>query len=362
MSELLTVLVVSYPDTRGQPGAADAGPAAGTLMVPAVEGRTMTDPTIGILRRSNRGMDVQGYAAELRERLPDHEVRQARTPGDERAIVADCEVVTGTVLDDHLLEHADAMRWFACGYAGVGHLPLDDLRARNVVVTNASGVHGPNVAEYVLGALLSFVRSFDRAWRRDDRREWRKFPVDELGGSTATVIGMGPIGTAVLERLDAFSVETIGVRYTPEKGGPADEVVGLTDTGAMYDALAATDHLVVACPLTEATRGLIGDQALRTLPSDATLVNVARGPVVETDALVSALRANNLRGAALDVTDPEPLPGDHPLWTLENVLITPHNAGHTPRYHERLATIVASNVERVVRTGSYEDLENQVLP
>lgn len=320
----------------------------------------MTDPTVGVLRRSTHGMPIDRYAAALRERLPDHEVRGAGTPAEERDVVADCEVVTGMTLDETLVAAADKMEWFACAYAGVGHLPLDALREHGIAVTNAAGVHGPNVAEHVVGAILSMVRGFGEARRRGERREWRHFQADELHGSTATVVGMGAIGTAVLERLAAFGVETVGGRYTPPKGGPADEIVDLTDEDALHAALARTDHLVLACPLTDATRGLVGVAEFDTLPPDATLVNVARGPVVDTDALVAALRGNRLGGAALDVTDPEPLPGDHPLWTFGNVLVTPHNAGHTPAYYERLADIVAGNVERVANAGRYDGLENAV--
>jgi phosphoglycerate dehydrogenase-like enzyme len=320
----------------------------------------MTDPTVGVLRRSTHGMPIERYAAALRERLRDREVRLARTPGQERAVVAECEVVTGMDLREELLAHADAMRWFACAYAGVGHLPLDELRDRGVVVTNASGVHGPNVAEHVLGAVLSMVRRFPEARRRGDRREWRHFQAGELQGSTVTVVGLGPIGTAVVRRLEGFAVDTVGARYSPEKGGPTDEVVDLTDEEALHGALARTDHLVLACPLTEETRGLVGETELTTLPPDATLVNVARGPVVDTGALVAALERNALAGAALDVTDPEPLPADHPLWTFDNVLVTPHNAGHTPAYYERLADVVATNVEQVVERGTYDGLANQV--
>jgi phosphoglycerate dehydrogenase-like enzyme len=320
----------------------------------------MTEPSVGILRRSAHGMPLQGYADALRERLPDHDVRLARTPAADRAVVAECEVVTGLTIDEALLDHAEAMRLFACFYAGVGHLPMAALRERNVAVTNASGVHGPNVGEYVVGAILADVRRFREAWRRQDRREWRHFQAGELNDGTVTVVGMGAIGRAVVERLDGFGVETVGVRYTPDKGGPADEVVGLTDAAAVDDALARTDYLVLACPLTDETRGLVDADAIATLPPTAVVVNVARGPVVETDALVDALRRNELGGAVLDVTDPEPLPADHPLWGFENVTLTPHNAGHTPAYYERLADVVADNVERVAETGRYDDLRNQV--
>jgi len=231
---------------------------------------------------------------------------------------------------------------FACTFAGIGHLPLDALEKADVTVTNASGVHGPNVAEQVLGYVLSDVRNLRRAWEQNERGEWNHFQGGEIRGSTATVVGMGPIGKEIIARFNDFGVETIGVRYTPEKGGNADDVVGFEGT---LDAAARSDYLVLACPLTETTEGLVDEQVFGALSPDAMLVNIARGQVVDTDALVSALRGNDIRSAALDVTDPEPLPVDHPLWTLSNCLVTPHNAGHTPEYWRRCTNILVDAID-----------------
>jgi len=330
------------------------------LKLPGAVRALMPDPTVGLLRRAVHAMPIEEYAAELRERLPDTEVRVATTPAEERAILAECAVVSGVALDADDLPDEAGPDLFACAYAGVDHLPLDALAERGVAVTSAAGVHGPNVAEHAVGALLAEVRGFRAARRRTDRREWRHFRTAELHGDTVAVVGLGAIGTAVCERLEPFGVERVGVRYSPEKGGPAEEVVGLRDDDALQGALARADHLVLACPLTDATRGLVDAEALATLPPGATLVNVARGPVVDTDALVDALRAGDVGGAWLDVTDPEPLPADHPLWTFDNVTVTPHNAGHTPAYYERLADVLAENVRRVRETGRYDDLRNRV--
>jgi phosphoglycerate dehydrogenase-like enzyme len=275
----------------------------------------------------------------------------------ERELVADARVVTGITVDESLLARADRLELFACTFAGTGHVPMDALAERGVAVTNAGGIHAPGIAEQAVGNMLVFARRLHEGWRRKQRSEWRHFQSGELTGSTVTVIGLGSIGQTVTQRLQGFDVETIGVRYTPEKGGPTDEVVGF-DEDAIHDALSRSRYVVVACPLTEATRGLIGKSEFATMPTDAVLVNTARGPIVDTDALVAALQSNKIRGAALDVTDPEPLPADHPLWDLENCLITPHTGGHTPLHWDRLADIVAENVERL-ETG--ETLENQVL-
>ncbi|MFC6988891.1 D-2-hydroxyacid dehydrogenase [Haloplanus sp. GCM10025708] len=318
----------------------------------------MTDETdVLVLREGTEGLSTRPYADELRERLPNHAVERARTPAEERRLVRDAQVVTGNAMDGELLDAAENLDLFACAYAGYDHLPLSRFSEAGVVVTNASGIHAPGIAEQVVGHVLAFSRNLHEGWRRQGNREWRHYKARELTDRTVTVVGLGSIGTAVVERLEGFGVDTIGARYTPSKGGPTDEVVGLDDD-AVHDALARTDYLVVACPLTDETRHLVDEEALATLPPEAVVVNVARGGVVDTDALVAALRSESIRGAALDVTDPEPLPEDHPLWTLENVLLTPHTAGHTPKHWERLADIVAHNV-RALDSG--EELRNVVL-
>ncbi|WP_435129733.1 D-2-hydroxyacid dehydrogenase [Halobaculum sp. D14] len=314
---------------------------------------------IVVTRQKIHGLPAGDLAAELRDRLPDHDVVLAETPAAERDVIPSADVVVGpghSISD--LLDRAEELSLFAGVYAGTGHLDLDAFRDRGVAVTNAAGVHAPNISEYVVGALVSMTRGFRRATRQQDRREWRPYPTEELYDSTVTIVGLGAIGTAIAERLEPFGVHTIGVRYTPEKGGPTDEVLGFDD---LPEPLARTDHLVLACPLTDETERLIDTEAFRTLPPQATLVNIARGKVVDTDALLRSLRRGDLRGAFLDVTDPEPLPQDHPLWRFDDVHVTPHNAGNTPRYFERVVDILSENVDRLAEDGADADLKNQVV-
>ncbi len=322
----------------------------------------MTDesPDVVVLREGTEGVSTEPYAAQLRERLPDHEVRRAWTPGEECALVERARVVTGVRIDEELLARSSDLELFACAFAGTEHLPMGALETRNVAVTNAGGIHAPGIAEGALGSMLVFARRLHEGWKRKANREWRHFQSTELTGSTVTIVGLGSIGQALTQRLAGMEVDTIGVRYTPEKGGSTDEVIGF-DFEEFHDALARTDYLAIACPLSDTTRGLIGEAEFATLPPEAVVINVARGPIVDTDALVSAVQTNSIGGAALDVTDPEPLPPEHVLWGFENVLITPHTGGHTPKHWDRLAKIVAGNVERLDRTGSVEDLENLVM-
>lgn len=319
-----------------------------------------TNPDVIVLREGTEGLSTDEYAAELQDRLPKLDVRHAGTPAQERDLVADACVVTGVSIDEDLLSRASNLQLFACAFAGTGHLPTDKLRDAGVAVTNAGGIHAPGIAEQALGQMLTFARRLHEGWRRNQRHEWRHFKSYELAGSTVTVIGLGSIGQALVQRLQGFEVHIIGVRYTPEKGGPSDEVLGF-GAADVHDALSRSDYVVLACPLTEETRNLLSPDEFATLPPHAVVVNTSRGAIIDTDALVAEVQRGGLRGAALDVTDPEPLPADHPLWRLENVLITPHTGGHTPRHWDRLADIVAENIEALTDGADPSSLRNLVI-
>jgi len=269
-------------------------------------------------------MSTETYADALQRELLDRTITYAATPAEELALVAKAPVITEHRLSTELLEAAKNLELSVCAVAGRNHLPVEQLAANDVTIVDASEVHGPNIAEYVLANLLSFARNLHISCRHAARREWRRHQAYEFAGSTVTVAGLGAIGQAVVERLKPLNVHTVGVRYTQSKDGPTDEVIGF-DRDSLHDALARMTYLVIACPLTETTEGLIGAAEFATLPPDAVLMNVARGPIVDTEALVDAIRGNTIRGAALDVTDPESLPEEHPLWNFGNVQITPHN-------------------------------------
>ena len=319
----------------------------------------MAEPDILVLNQKIHGMSPRRYRDAIRDCLPDAEVQLATTPAERREWLPSSRVVTGHQISAEELARADALDLFACTFAGTDHLPLEVLAEHDVAVTNASGVHGPNAAEQVLGYLLMVARKLGRAWANTRAGRWEHYQTDELYGSTVTVVGMGHIGTAILERLAPFGVERIGVRHSPEKDGPADQVVGYD---AFLNVVPESDALVLACPLTDLTEGLVDARVLTLLPPNATLVNIARGPVVDTDALVAALRSNDIGAAALDVTDPEPLPRGHALWDLDRCLITPHNAGHTPRYWERCAEILATNYRRLdMATNGAAELHNRAV-
>ena len=303
---------------------------------------------IVVLNNKIHGLNPERYAQTIREAPIEATVSYARTPVEAKELLADATVATGYQISPELVESAVNLDLFVCTFAGTDHLPLETLENQGVSVESASGVHGPNISEQVLGYVLSNVRNLWKARSQNERAEWCHFQGGELKGSTATVVGLGPIGETIVDRFNAFDVKTMGVRYTPSKGGNADEIIGFEED-ALLDVFSRTDYLVLACPLTPTTEGLIDEDVFSTLPTNAMLINVARGAVVDTDDLVTALQGNEIANAAVDVTKPEPLPSDHPLWSLNNCLVTPHNAGHTPKYWERCTDILLSAVDNEIQ-------------
>jgi len=182
----------------------------------------MSDPRgkLVVLRSKAHGIDGNAYVEALRERINHFEVVHARTAHAERTLIQSADIVTGGRISEEAVGRADRLKLFAAASAGTGHLPLEALGSAGVTVTNASGIHVPETAEHVLDQILTLLRRSVHAWERQQDHTWQHFqPFDTLAGKTATVVGLGPIGESVVSRLQAFDVETIGVRYTPAKGG-----------------------------------------------------------------------------------------------------------------------------------------------
>jgi phosphoglycerate dehydrogenase-like enzyme len=217
-----------------------------------------------------------------------------------------------------------------------------------VTLCDARGVHDSSTSEWVLGAVLSSVRGFGDFARAQARRRWAYAPTDELAGKRVLIVGAGSVGAAVARRLAPFDVEVTHVARRAREGVYAvDELPGL---------LPHADVVVLLVPLTDATRGLVDADFLARMHDGALLVNAARGPVVDTGALVAELASGRLR-AALDVTDPEPLPTGHPLWDVPGLLLTPHVGGSVPGLWRRAYRLAA---EQLRRYAAGQPLENVV--
>ena len=220
------------------------------------------------------------------------------------------------------MTRAAKLKWFNSIYAGLDFLPLDLMAQRGVTVTNGVGVNAVTIAEYTIMMMLNYAKGYRDVVRAQDRREWLLDSPGkiELAGSKALLLGYGAIGKLIETRLKAFDVDITVVR----RSGGADGTLGPDE---WRGKLGEFDWVVLAVPATPETEGMIGAQELGAMKNSAVLVNIARGTVVDQPALVSALQDKSIGGALLDVTDPEPLPADHVLWTLDNVHITMHLSG-----------------------------------
>jgi phosphoglycerate dehydrogenase-like enzyme len=251
-----------------------------------------------------------------------------------------------------MIAGAPRLRWIHAAAAGVEHFDLAAIAERKVMLTNSSGVSAPNMAEHVLGMMVALARRFPGLVQAQSKRAWRDFEthreVVELQGQTVLVIGMGDIGRAVAVRAAAFGMRVHGVRRRPGDEIP-DGCTSVFGVDALADALADADHVVLTLPDTPGTRGLIGVEAFAKMKPGAVIYNVGRGTAIDTAALTDALQNGHLGGAGLDVTDPEPLPEESPLWDMDNVLITAHTSGATPRYWERQGDLIADNIKRIQR-------------
>lgn len=248
---------------------------------------------------------------------------------------------------DELLSEAKSLRWLHHRGAGIDSIAVPRLLASDVVVTNGSGNHAPNIAEHVLSLLLAFARQLPQLIRAQSRKSWAPPSgerVFELSGQTLAIIGCGAIGQELAWRAASLGLHVIGVKR--ERTALPRGVSELVTLDRLDGVLSQVDHVVLALPLTAQTRGLMDAARLRRLKPGAYLYNVGRGPLVDQDALVEALRSGHLAGAGLDVTDPEPLSADSPLWDLPGVVITAHSAGLTPRSYDRFEALLLENLRR----------------
>jgi phosphoglycerate dehydrogenase-like enzyme len=267
---------------------------------------------------------------------------------------------------DAVLRAAPGLRWIHSFGAGVDRWIGPGLRESPVVLTNNSGVHGPNIAEHVLALVLSFARNLPAFARSAAGHRWERGqqthldPIVELPGQTLAIVGLGAIGEALAVRAKAFGLRVIGVRRTTFGELPPG-VDAVFPTERAGEALAQAHHVVNILPLTERTRGFFSRALLETFRPGAYFYNVGRGDTVDQDALVDLLRRSRIAGAGLDVTSPEPLPPEHVLWTLPNAILTNHTAGYTPAYQERTAAILLDNLDRDARGQPLRNVVDKAL-
>lgn len=301
---------------------------------------------------------VRDFEEVVRRITTEHEIVIVPPNGDLLAALRGADAffpLSGHSLTREALAAGAGLKWIHLASAGVEHALFPELRERHITLTNGRGVYAVPIAEHVLGTMLALALDIPALVRRQGLREWRAPGTVELLSSTAVIVGLGGIGREVARRCRAFGMRVLATRGHPENPDPDADRVYAAD--ALADILPLADWLIVSAPATPETRHIVGAAELAALPPGARLVNIARGSLVDERALIAALREGRLAGAALDVFETEPLPTESPLWGMPNVIISPHNAGASPRSLQRTLDLFLENLHRFL---AGEPLKNVV--
>ena len=265
------------------------------------------------------------------------------TKEDVAAELADAEVFYG-YHEPAVFREAEQLRWIQTSSAGMDAILDEALVARGLLITNASGVYAPQVAASAWALTLAIARGLPVCFRNQMEHRWEWGPVYALDGATAGIVGLGGIGRRYAKIAAAFGMRVLAVdAHEPPK---PDEVEEVWPMDRLEELLAAADVLTISCPATRETQDLINRSGLAKMKPTAILVNIARGGIVNEDALREALEEGRLAGAGLDVTKTEPLPSDSPLWDTPNLIITPHCAGLSPLRERKMTEFFCANLRR----------------
>ena len=286
-------------------------------------------------------------ASTIAASLHDDEVIVPKDESQLPELLREVEIGVGTNSGPRVqpfLDAAPRLRWYHSAGAGVERLVvLPQFRERGIVLTNNSGSMDLPIAEHVIGVVVSAAKRLYLYRDQQARGEWKEHHQDEIRGQTLLVYGLGSIGGQVARLASAIGLRVIGVRRATT---PVPGVERLFTPEQLGDAAAEADYLVVCTPLTPMTEGSISRDVLARMKKTAWVVNIARGPIIQKDALTEALRAGTIGGAALDALWTEPFPADDPLWKMPNVIITPHSSNSSPRVRERSVALFHENLRR----------------
>jgi phosphoglycerate dehydrogenase-like enzyme len=326
-------------------------------ITPKIEVRFMTEVLV-----------AAGFSDELMQKIravsPDLEVKQMKVDGGKlpqgEQFTAEIMYVTAGVPHP---QQAPNLRWVQTYSAGVDRLHDEPLWESDVVITNSSGIHAPNIAQYVMAQMLAWAHRVPRWLRLQANGQWHErrsqlLMPEELRDKTLGIAGYGSIGREIARLARAFGMEVLATKRDarqledtnyniPDTGDPEGVLPARIYPGeATRSMVAECDYVVITLPLTEMTHHLFDEEMFRAMRTHAFLVNIGRGPVVKESDLVRALKKGWIAGAGLDVFEKEPLPADSPLWELDNVILSPHISGHTPHYDTRAVDLFCENLQR----------------
>ena len=311
-------------------------------------------PNLLILTEVQESMRAR-YKAMLLERFPQLTINVVGHHTLVEPYIADTDILLcfSPPMADHVVRDAPKLKWIQALGTGVDNIVDLPSLGKEVVVTNIRGIHGAPVSEATIAYMLSLARDMPRSTHAQGRAEWLRWPSRLLDGKTVGILGVGLIAEYLAPICKQFGMTVIGISGSPRAAPGFDRMV---ERGDLMKVAGELDYLVVLAPLTPETRNIVGAKLLAAMKPTAYLVNVARGGVVDEAALIKALEAGQIAGAALDVTAQEPLPPDSPLWKTKNLTLFPHLGGYSQGYEDRAMPTIAGNMAKFLGN----DLKNMI--
>ncbi|MBH77756.1 MAG: hydroxyacid dehydrogenase [Dehalococcoidia bacterium] len=322
--------------------------------IPVVVSFPLTERTRATIEGASPLVHILEYPTEqLRQGTP----RPPPTNAQALAL-SKAEVLFGSHLDPiSLHDAAPNLKWFQVLTAGLDELIEQGILERDFTITTMSGIGAVAIAEYCMGVMVMLEKGLHSTMRQQVKHNWDFRFTGQLHGKTCGIVGLGAIGRELAQRARAFGMRTIATRRSVQPGDSSPDVDVLLPSSELAQLLRESDYVNLCIPLTNETVGMIGEEEIAMMKPEAAIVNIARAAVVDTAALLEALRNGRIAGAAIDVFDPEPLPEDSPFWDLSNVIVTPHRSGALEGYFDRAAEFFAENLGRYARG---EPLSNMV--
>jgi phosphoglycerate dehydrogenase-like enzyme len=288
--------------------------------------------------------DAERIAKALKATFPEHEIHAVTSEAAIRGHVEKMEIlVTVFRVADDLLRDAVRLQWIQIMTAGVNYVLGRPSLRREVIITSSRGIHGPQMSETAILLMLALNKDFPAVVRNQERQRWERWPGKLLLDKTAAILGMGVIGEAVADKCKAFGMTVLGIDLFERDLATVD---AWYRPDRLVEVAAQSDYLVLTAPATPATHKIVGQKVLAAMKPTAYLINIARGELIDEEALLAALDARRIAGAALDALPVEPLPAAHPLWKAPNVIISPHVGGMSDIYTQQVLPIIEENLRR----------------
>jgi phosphoglycerate dehydrogenase-like enzyme len=296
------------------------------------------------------------YEKALKPKFPQLSIHAAAREEEIRDLIEKIDILFTIRISDHLIKKASNLKWIQVMITGVDYIiNLPSLR-KEVLITSARGIHGPQMSEMAFLLMLALNRNFPQVIRNQDQKTWDRWPGKVLYQKKVAILGVGVIGEEIARKCKAFGMTVFGIGSTKRKVEGIDHFYGMED---LVEVIRDVDYFVCVAPLTPQTRKIIGPKMLASMKPSAFLINLGRGEVLDEEALVEALKTGKIAGAALDVFSKEPLPKDHPLWEMKNLIITPHVGGLSDIYVDQVLPLLEENLRRFLQ-GERKNLINLV--